>query len=183
MNLRNILLSSTLLALAGCGSTSDIISVSGDSFNVSEYNTVYVADFKNASKGDHTDELVSQKNIKFKDLLIRKISDTKVFEKVSVVPVNGSVKTLKITGDIEKLDEGSTVARVLLPGAGRANFKAVVLLQDQATEKEVGHIEVDRKSYVMGGIISGAQDIDSLIETAADDVADLLKKAKEEKKK
>jgi hypothetical protein len=52
------------------------------------------------------------------------------------------------------------VARVLLPGAGRANFKAVVLLQDQATEKEVGHIEVDRKSYVMGGIISGAQDFD-----------------------
>jgi hypothetical protein len=92
MNFKNILLSSTLLALAGCGSTSDIISVSGDSFNVSEYNTVYVADFKNASKGDHTDELVSQKNIKFKDLLIRKISDTKVFEKVSVVPVNGSVK-------------------------------------------------------------------------------------------
>jgi len=67
-------------------------------------------------------------------------------------------------------------------GAGSSTFKAKAHLKDNETKKVIGNIDLNKTSWVPGGVLADVQDIQSHIQSAAEGVASKCSKFKQQDK-
>lgn len=165
----------SLLILQSCGSVSSIRPTNTNgSVDISSYNKIVINNFTNQTSNNEVDDIAKSN---FPNKLFNKLSESSLFK--SVQRNKKSYDSLIISGNITKYEEGDVFLRTLVGfGAGRAYFYSDVDLIDGNTYKKIGTIEVRRKSWLLGGYISGSQTPEVLMK---DSVADIVKKIKMQK--
>lgn len=174
--MRQFLLLCMLLTLAACGSTSGIKSTEGEAIdlNLSSYENVVVLDFGDATKKTNVPDFAGKE---FADRIAAKIREKQVFKKVSRAPLEE--KSVVVSGNITKYTEGSSALRLLVGfGAGSSHFDANVNLMDSQSKQKLGEIIVDKKSWVLGGIMASTQTVDGFMNGAAKKIASEIADAK-----
>ena len=169
--LKNIFLIS-LLILQSCGSVSSIRPIiKNGSVDISSYNTIAINDFSNATDNEEVDNIAKAN---FPNKLFKKLSESSLFN--SVQRNSRSRNSLIISGKITKYEEGNMFLRALVGfGAGRSYFFSDVDLIDGYTYQKIGTIEVRRKSWLLGGYISGSQTPEVLMIDSVSDIVDKIK--------
>lgn len=169
--LKNIFLIS-LLILQSCGSISSIRPVTKNGIiDLSSYNTIAINDFSNATNKEEVDDIAKTN---FPNKLFKKLSESSLFD--SVKRNNRNRDSLIISGKITKYEEGNMFLRALVGfGAGRSYFYSDIDLIDGYTYQKIGTIEVRRKSWLLGGYISGSQTPEVLMIDSASDIVDKIK--------
>ena len=163
------------MILQSCGSVSSIRpTITNGSVDISSYNKIVINNFTNQTSNNEVDDIAKSN---FPNKLFNKLSESSLFK--SVQRNKKSYDSLIISGNITKYEEGDVFLRTLVGfGAGRAYFYSDVDLIDGNTYKKIGTIEVRRKSWLLGGYISGSQTPEVLMK---DSVADIVKKIKMQK--
>jgi hypothetical protein len=160
-----------VLALSGCGSTSDIRDSSGQVVESSSarFAKVRVMDFKNAAKpGDAGADAAA---VTFPGLIASEIRKTGRFRNVAR---NGDSDpdTLTITGEVTRYEEGNAALRFFIGmGAGSSYFDASVHALDD-DGKGLGDIVVDRNSWGLGGGMAAGQNPQTFMRAAAGKIAE-----------
>ncbi|XVN40967.1 MAG: DUF4410 domain-containing protein [Rickettsia endosymbiont of Argas persicus] len=161
------------LILTSCGSTSHIKNSKNNSLaNFSNYDTVIVNDFVDGVSKTGNDPNVIAEGKKFADMIASSIKSKNSFKSVERNIVDPEQKAILIDGKITKYDEGNGVMRVLIGfGAGRSHFDAKVNIRDNQTKENLGFVDVNKCSWLLGGAIAGSQDIKSHMNSAGSSIA------------
>lgn len=177
----------TNILFSGCGSISSLESTTSEPLvGISKYEEVIVLDFADQTftKKTKPDEIAEHKeNVKiagrsFADKIAAEIKKTKAFNKV--LREFSPNEAIVICGTITRYQEGNAAARLLIGfGAGSSYFDADVRFKDNKTGSEFGMLKVDKNSWVLGGGIAAAQNVDGYMKGAAKKIASELAKAKE----
>ena len=160
-----------MVLLAGCGTTSSLKSTKGSKFNFEtskKFSDVIVKKFSsNVSETDTTKDKIDWACNYFADIIANKIKEKAVFQKVSRdgTPTNS---TLVISGEIIKYITGDPLLRAFIGlGAGSSYFDAVVHFFDGSTNQLIGSIDVNRNSWILGGVIAATQDPEGYMKEGA----------------
>lgn len=186
------------LSSTNCGTTSKIKSADSTkkqgtrkstvAFDISRYDRVVVNDFvdlasvaeKKPSKQVLKKEQMTKVVREFADMIAAEIKAKGNF--LDVVR-NGRVddKTLIIGGQVTRYEEGNSILRIAIGlGAGSAYFDANVEFRDGSTQNLLGHVEVDKNSWALGGWLAGAQNPIEFMQGAARNIADNLYEMRKE---
>ncbi|WP_068316334.1 DUF4410 domain-containing protein [Polycladidibacter hongkongensis] len=180
-------------ALAACGTTSKLQSVSGKNKSDTDlraYETVLIKDFDfSEAKIDNDPEEMRHVGKSFAKHIYNNTRSTHAFTKVVRIGLNANAKTLArkykgnvalVSGAITEFEDGSALARAMIGfGAGSSHFDADVNVSDAKTGANLGKIKVDKTSWVLGGAIAAAQDARSFIPPVAKKIAKSLAKSKQ----
>lgn len=172
---KNIILMLGVMGLvSACGTTSELRNASNPSIplNLSSYQRVIVNDFKDEVSSSKQDPHLVSVGKQFADLLASKLQARHAFKTVERnVKINGPA--LLIGGDITGYDEGNAALRLMIGfGAGSSVFDAKVVFKDNVTQKEIGQIDVNKMSWLLGGMIASGQDVKDHMHSSADCIAD-----------
>ncbi|WP_068082828.1 DUF4410 domain-containing protein [Polycladidibacter stylochi] len=125
---------------------------------------------------------------KFSELIYNYTRSTYAFQKVIRIKhaANTKAEAEKLTGpvavvsgQITEFEDGNATARAMIGfGFGSSHFDADVVVSDARTGTDLGHIKVDKHSWLLGGAIASTQDARSFMPVAAQSIADELKKSK-----
>jgi len=159
-----------LLALTGCGTTSDLKGDQGGAVASSRrFSKVSVQNFK-VSVPEHAEEAASS-GTAFADVIAVEIRKTRKFETVIRNGV-ADPNTLIVDGIVTKYDEGSTSKRMWLGmGFGMSFLEATVTFRDSKGNR-VGTIKVDKNSWPLGGGLAAGQNPHSFMDDAGDKIAE-----------
>jgi hypothetical protein len=142
--------------------------------NLSAYETVIVMDFTDGTKKSNLPDFAGKN---FADRIASEIKGTQAFKQVSREPVNE--KSVVVSGRITKYAEGNSALRLLVGfGAGSSHFDADVKISDSPTNTELGQIDVDEKSWGLGGIMAATQTVEGFMSGASKKIAKELAEAK-----
>ena len=142
----------------------------------SNYNSVVVSDFGDATKNQNMPEYAGAN---FADRIISAIREKGTFEKVTDNPQEISGNTLVVSGDVTRYQEGNSTLKFLIGfGAGGTYFDANVSISDMNTQSQLGVINVDKNSWALGGAIAAGQSVDHFMNQAAKKIADELSERK-----
>ena len=168
----------TIMLLAGCGSTSNIKSSSGGKFICDKkFTRVIVTKFddKTPQKKEKNESKVQWACGLFPDLIAQEIEKTNVFDHVSdnVAGSNEFVGApLVISGEITRFVEGNAFSRYMIGfGAGSSYLNATIRLRDGNTNEEIGVIKVDKNSWALGGGYASGQTPQHFMEGTAKKIA------------
>lgn len=170
--MKNIMVLIMTIMLSSCVSTSSLRSTkeSAKLPDFSRYNYVIVNDFKDGSTKSSDDPHIISEGKKFADIIASSIKSTKLFDKVER-NTDSTDTAIVIEGKITKYNEGNVVTRTLIGFAGRSYFDAEVNIRDNETNQLLGNIDVNKRSWALGGIIAGTQDVNSHMNAAASKIA------------
>lgn len=180
--------------LHGCGTTSSLQSPEDVASrpDLSSYDRVIVGDFADRAterKTFKSDAKGAEKKAKytadveaggstFAEYIVAEIRKTGAFSEVRR-GTDPQPTDLYIDGDVTRYARGSAAAKFLVGlGAGSTYFDAVVRLHDGPAQDTFGTIVVDKNSWVLGGVISAAQNIESFMRGGAIKVAKELEATK-----
>jgi hypothetical protein len=183
--MKNIVFILLLLILSSCGSTSNMRTPnkSANLPNLSNYNHVIVNDFSDGASKSFDDPNIISEGKRFADIIASSIKSKNSFHKVER-NVESTDSALLIDGQITKYDDGNPFMRIMLGfGAGSSKFNAKVNIRDNATKEHLGVIDVNKMSWLLGGVIAGSQDTKSHMNSAASKIADEFVAAKKRKPK
>jgi hypothetical protein len=186
------------LALAACGTTSDIkpdakpVSEGGApmqnvklTVDLSGYDKVVVLDFIDATdtaklKPDQLrshNEMMTTDLHQFSDLIARKIRETGAYSDVVREP--GPGKALVVSGRVTRLVEGNSALRLWIGmGAGSSYFDAEVKLSDAETGNTLGSATTGNNSWPLGGALASGQTVQCFLELSATKIATRLRDGK-----
>ena len=176
--MRNLLLVLLSIAVTACGTTSALKQGEEKVLNkdFSNYNSVVVSDFGDATKNQNMPEYAGAN---FADRIISAIREKGTFEKVTDNPQEISGNTLVVSGDVTRYQEGNSTLKFLIGfGAGGTYFDANVSISDMNTQSQLGVINVDKNSWALGGVIAAGQSVDHFMNQAAKKIADELSERK-----
>lgn len=176
--MRNLLLVLLSIAVTACGTTSALKQGEEKVLNkdFSNYNSVVVSDFGDATKNQNMPEYAGAN---FADRIISAIREKGTFEKVTDNPQEISGNTLVVSGDVTRYQEGNSTLKFLIGfGAGGTYFDANVSISDMNTQSQLGVINVDKNSWALGGAIAAGQSVDHFMNQAAKKIADELSERK-----
>lgn len=169
----------TALLLSACGTTSGLKSADAGSGTAAKpvalqaYDKVVVLNF-----ADNAESAPHKGGEAFAAAIAKKVADSKAFS--SVVRGKQAGKAIVVSGKVREYKEGNAALRGLVGfGAGSSYFDADVTFADNQTGKPLGSIAVDKNSWALGGVIAATQDVKSHMDSAADTIAEELKKAKQ----
>lgn len=170
-----------LLVLAACGHTSALRDSKHPEKKVSlqKYEHAVVKDFNDGVSKDGKDQSIIKTGKKFADKISNKLKEKNIFKTVERNKVNTKEKCLIIDGKITGSDEGNSTARLLI-GAGRSKFKADVDVKGTDCKAKIASIDVDKKSWALGGTIAASQDVNSHMDSASSTIADEIEQAKKQ---
>ena len=166
------------LLLSGCGTVSALKLKTLDATLLKgHYDNVVVEQFSaNATKTDVDQAKITWVRGRFSDLIVEEMRQTNVFKEVSK-DKEPNEETLLIGGDITSYIEGDVFMRSFIGfGAGSSYFKSLVQFRDGKTKNEIGTIEVDNNSYVLGGYLAAGQTPEAFMRGAAKKIASEAKK-------
>jgi Domain of unknown function (DUF4410) len=183
-----------LLSLVGCGSTSnmkrsdgttDIRKAADFDVDFSSYNRVIVQDFAVGTGREHDDrakQAVYEANVaeggkRFADKIATAIKGGAAFTEV-LRNEDAKQGDLLIKGEVTKFKQGNRVARWITGIGGKANFNAIVRFVDAGSGKELSLIDVNKNSWLFGGVGAALQDVNDFIDGAAKKVAEQTLMAK-----
>jgi len=172
--------------LSACGSTSKIKTPQNLTGlpNFNNYNVVIVNDFIDGVSKAGNDPNIMAEGKRFADMIASFIKSKNTFNTVERNVIDSDQHAILIDGKIIKYDEGSSVMRTLVGfGAGRSHFDAKVNIKDNNTNKLLGIIDVNKCSWLLGGVVAGNQDVKSHMNSAASKVATECTLAKKNRKK
>ena len=186
MNKRSlVIIQSAACALFGCGSYSDLTTDDGSDVMIPPYGIAIVLDFEDSTEPKHLSgeklvlyrESVELAGRRFADLITTSIRKKRIFK--TVLRELSDIEALVISGEIHRYVEGDAAARALIGlGAGSSYFDSIVLLTDNRTNESLGRLEIDKNSWVLGGIVSAAQNIEGFMRGGAKKTAAELRDAK-----
>lgn len=181
--MNKFILFSVALILSACGSTSNIKNTkNNNSPNFKNYDTVIVNDFTDGVSKAGNDPYILAEGKRFADMIASFIRSKGAFKTIERNVMDSEQKAILIDGKVTKYNEGSGVMRVLVGfGAGRSHFDAKVSIRDNQTRENLGLIDVNKSSWLLGGPIAGTQDIKSHMNSAADKIATECSVAKKRK--
>jgi hypothetical protein len=169
----------TALLLSACGTTSGLKSADAGSSAAAKpvalqgYDKVVVLNFT-----DNAESAPHKGGETFAATIAKKVADSKAFS--SVARSKSAGKAIVVSGKVREYKEGDAVLRGLIGfGAGSSYFDADVNFTDNQTGKPMGEITVDKNSWVLGGLAAATQDVKSHMDSAAETIAEELKKAKQ----
>lgn len=167
------------IMLAGCGTISGFKPTQGNNLeSLQKYNQVSVLDFADKTKDKSSGENIRELGQHFADLIALDLKQTGAFAEVNRVE-SPRVDSLTVSGDITKCVKGNASLRLWVGmGAGSSYFDAIVHCSDADTGQQLGEIDVNKNSWVLGGGIAAGQTVETFMEGAAKKVADELSKAK-----
>lgn len=181
---KTILILFLSLSLVGCGTTSALIPAyeSAISDNFKRYDKIIISDFVD---GTHKNERKAQTKRRkkamglatqrFTDMLAMQIEQTGAFDQV-VRQVGDQMieegEYLLVRGEITRYSKGNTFLRVVIGyGVGTAFLDADITLYDAYSNEQIGLLEVDRNSWVLGGVLAIAHNVNYFMDKAADKIA------------
>lgn len=179
----------TALALAACGSVSDLRPESAAAKRqIRDYTIVEVLDFEATASREFEDDegekrakyetQVAEAKIRFADEIAEEIRESGAF--TTVTRTAGEGPALRVTGTITRYDEGNVVARTAVGFAGMAHFEADVTVTDATSGEALGSFRVDRNSWPLpvGTATNVVQNPGFFMDGAAKKIADELAVAK-----
>ena len=170
-----------LTFLTACGHTSALRNAKQPEKQVSlhKYDHVVVKDFRDGVSKTGKDPHVIKTGKEFANSISEKLKEKKIFKTVERNKVNTKEKCFIIDGKITETDEGNAAARLLV-GAGRSKFKADVDVKGSDCKDKIASIDVDKKSWALGGAIAASQDVNSHMDSASNTIADEIEQAKKQ---
>ena len=162
----------TLLSLAGCGSTSGLQNQQGQAIaSTRKFTKVTVKTFK-LQLEDKEPEMNSEKSpAYFADRIAFEIKSKGRFASVGR-DTKPDANTLVIDGVITKYHEGNPMLRALIGmGAGSAFFEADVYFRN-SEGNIIGKIKADKNSWALGGGLAAAQNPTMFMNGAAAKIAE-----------
>ncbi|MBX7149667.1 DUF4410 domain-containing protein [bacterium] len=196
-NLKIILAVLMCCTALACGSTSKIKPATSQSttpsttktstpslaFDLSPYDRVMVENFvdqasdkeKKDYKREKTKQAVQKASGDFATFIADEIKARGNF--LEVVLAGGLIdeKTLVISGQITRLKEGNSTARLLVGfGAGSAVFDANVEFRDGFSKNLLATVVVDKNSWALGGWLAAKQTPEDFMKEAAKKIAENL---------
>ena len=183
MRMKACILLATMMLLSACGTTSGLRNTDNSSNlpDLTNYHTVIVNDFTNEVAKKKDDEQVILEGKKFANIIASSIKKEKIFDNVER-NIYSESDALLIDGQITECEEGNSGLRLMIGfGAGSSYFNAKVYFKDNITKNILGHIDVNKQSWALGGAIAGTQDLRSHMESAASKIASEIAKAKQNK--
>ena len=192
MNIRLCNIAILSLAMAGCGTTSDIkpvsqppstqtAAVSIEAPPYASFNEVVVLDFVDgtdkskikAEKRLEYDEVMKVAVRNFADRIAAEIRKTGAYPTVSREPGEG--EALQISGVITRYAAGNALLRLFIGmGAGSSYFDATVDISRQSDAAKLGQVIVDKNSWGLGGAIAASQNVEGFTQGAAEKIAKQL---------
>lgn len=174
------------LLLVGCGTISPLKPAqAGDKLDFSTYSRVVVQDFGNKTTGpaqpaapENQSSAMQQVCHDFADRVADEIEREQMFESVSR---RGTAEksTLLIGGYVTRYEEGDAGLRLWIGlGAGSSYFEALLEFRQGDTGELLGTIEVNKNSWVGGGVLAAEQTPEDFMREAAIRVAEEVRKAK-----
>jgi uncharacterized protein DUF4410 len=158
-----------VLLFASCGTTSNLQGPQGTMASARRFSKVTVQDFK-VAVSEHHDEAVSSR-VTFPDLIAAEIKKTGRFATV-LRNARPDADTLVIDGVVTRYEEGSVSKRIFLGmGFGMALVEGDVTFRD-GKGANLGRIRVDKNSWPLGGAIAAGQNPHTLMNGAADKIAE-----------
>jgi len=185
--MKNILKFSAVLLfcfiLTGCGTTSSMQSAKGKGFKfdtTNKYNTVIVETFTDkVTETDSAESEIKQVCEEFPTLIAEDIKKEGVFKEV-LREGTPAAKTLVIKGEVNKIIRGNAGLRTFVGfGCGSSYLDAVVKFYDGSTNEQIGVINVNRNSWVLGGVMASGQDPSSYMKEASKKIAGEVKRLAE----
>ena len=186
-----ILLPIAILLLAACGSTSGLRTDTAKARKqIGDYARVEVIDFELTATKDTKDNdekqaafqaQLAEARAKIADLIAKEVTEREAFDEVSRQPLEGSA--LRVSGTIERYEEGNVVARMATGFVGQAHFEATVTVADNATGEVLGTFRIDRNSWPLpiGASTNAVQNVGMFMSGAAKRIADELAVARGKK--
>lgn len=193
-----LLVAASVLALSGCGSTSNMKRSAEApppsaeqgratfAADFSRYRHVIVRDFANqtrigtrnpAKRAVREGQAVAAGK-RFADEIAEGLQASSGFDSVERQGTPGP-DTLVIEGSVTKYKPGNRAMRLMVGfGAGSANFDARVAFVDGASGRELSFMKVDKNSWFLGGVLAAMQSVDDFIDGAAEKVAEQTVRAK-----
>ena len=162
----------TLLSLAGCGSTSGLQNQQGQAIaSTRKFTKVTVKTFK-LQLEDKEPEMNSEKSpAYFADRIAFEIKSKGRFASVGR-DTKPDANTLVIDGVITKYHEGNPMLRAFIGmGAGSAFFEADVYFRN-SEGNIIGKIKADKNSWALGGGLAAAQNPTMFMNGAAAKIAE-----------
>ena len=162
----------TLLSLAGCGSTSGLQNQQGQAIaSTRKFTKVTVKTFK-LQLEDKEPEMNSEKSpAHFADRIAFEIKSKGRFASVGR-DTKPDANTLVIDGVITKYHEGNPMLRAFIGmGAGSAFFEADVYFRN-SEGNIIGKIKADKNSWALGGGLAAAQNPTMFMNGAAVKIAE-----------
>lgn len=176
-----------VVVLAACGSTGQLASKSAKhAAQIKDFDQVVVLDF-NANDmrpvNDAQEKAEREKNINegralFADTIAERITETKVFTKVSRKPLQG--RFLVVTGTVNVWEPGNIATRAITGYLGQSQFASTIQILDGQTGEELARLNGDRNSWPLpiGASTTILQTVTFFMNEAADHVATELAAAK-----
>ena len=182
--LKTILFLFLFFSLVGCGTTSALIPAYENSISESfnGYEKIIITDFVDAThKNKSKAQSMRRKKAmgiaiqRFADMLAMQIEKTGAFDQV-VRQVDDQIieegEHLLVRGEITRYSKGNTFLRVVIGyGVGTAFLDAEITLYDAYSNEQIGHLYVDRNSWVLGGVLAITHNVNYFMDKAADKIA------------
>jgi uncharacterized lipoprotein YehR (DUF1307 family) len=171
-SLTSFVAATTLLSLAGCGSTSGLQNHQGQAIaSTRKFTKVTVKTFK-LQLEDKEPEMNSEKSpAYFADRIAFEIKSKGRFASVGR-DTKPDANTLVIDGVITKYHEGNPMLRAFIGmGAGSAFFEADVYFRN-SEGNVIGKIKADKNSWALGGGLAAAQNPTMFMNGAAVKIAE-----------
>ncbi len=159
------------LALAGCGSTSNLTGPDGKPAVFRPYQRVVVMTVTPTPEDPVKKAAVAEGCTYFTTSLVEALRARQIAAEVS--QDSGNVAgALVVSGAMTRFEKGDAGARLLWGfGAGSSYLDAALVFKDGDSGQEVGHLSVNRNSWALGGIIASSQTAESFAEDAARKIA------------
>lgn len=155
----------SLLLLASCRSSSEFNPYA----SIGSYDTVVIEDFEGPGTSGY----------EFAERLSRAISRNGLFQDIMRHEAEG--RAMRITGVVLRYEEGNAALRIKYGATmGNARFKVQVDLEDFETGDFIGSMVIVEEFEIVGPTAPKRQNVDTLAERAARDVADRVQAAIDE---
>lgn len=173
-----IILIGFVFLLSGCRTISSLKMSPNTAFlHQRQYDNVIVEKFNNKVATTDTDRgKIDWACNSFADYIVQELRSTDAFARVTREgrPTKSS---LLIGGDLTKYYEGDVMGKALIGfGMGSSYFDSLVKFSDGATGRQIGTIEVDENSWLLGGWIAAGQTTEAFMRGAARKIAEEAKK-------
>lgn len=169
-----IVAGAVLLMVAACGHVSDIqpghYENQDRGYKGKPYKHVVVEEFINNDEEGmqkYAEAIYAGHN--FAEAIKRELQVRGIF--TTVTRHSDGSDALVVAGDIIRYRDNSPLLQLMIGFFGNAQLDANVRFYDSRTGTQLGSIEVDKNSWLPGGVISAFQDIDSLMRAAAKKIA------------
>jgi hypothetical protein len=176
---KQLLLAFIIFFFTSCSNTGTILNEKKAKPNFSDYGKIIIYDLSDNFSRTKKNKKVLDKGKLFSEIVASILIEEEIFDQIEQNKTITNEKALILRGSITKLQEGSKAARSIIGiGKAAACFEAKLDFIDNQSQKLIASISINERTFPLGGIFASLEDLDSLIEAAAEITIDEILQVK-----